>query len=160
MKHILYSLILVLTFCLKHELSAQDIEFQKKSLENDFYDASYFPINEPIIADFNGDGIKDTAVYKKENKTSGIVIKHGGTTTEMKIGFEKNFAHLSNFNWVDYWGLVKDSTTYEMIFDETDILGDTIVTLENPSIVVREEEAGGGIVTFKNGTYKWIHQSD
>lgn len=32
--------------------------------------------------------------------------------------------------------------------------------LENPSIVVRKEEVGGGLITFKDGRYVWIHQAD
>ncbi|RIJ47710.1 hypothetical protein D1614_14115 [Maribellus luteus] len=139
---------------------AQDIEFQKKSLECDFENVIHFSIDESIIADFNGDGINDTAVFRKENKTSGIIIKHGQTEETVSLGFGKDFAHLTDFNWVDFWGLVKDSTTYEMVFNETDILGDTIISLKNPSIVVRKEEAGGGVITLKNGIYIWIHQSD
>ena len=160
MKYILYFSIFIVAFSLKQKLFAQDIEFQKKSLEYEFENAVHFSIDKSIIADFNGDGINDTAVYRKENKTSGIIIKHGQTEEVVRIGFGENFAHLTDFNWVDFWGLVKDSTSYEMIFDETDILGDTIVRLDNYSIVLREEEAGGGLITFKNGVYKWIHQSD
>lgn len=160
MKYILYFSIFVFTLSLKQKLFAQDIESQKKSLECDFEDVIYFSIDESIIADFNGDGINDTAVFRKENKTSGIIIKHGQTEETVSLGFGKGFAHLTDFNWVDFWGLVKDTTTYEMVFNETDIMGDTIISLKNPSIVVRKEEAGGGVITFKNGIYIWIHQSD
>ncbi len=160
MKYIITFSIFVFTIGLNQKLFAQDIEFQKKSLDYDFKNAIHFSIDKSIIADFNGDGVNDTAIFRKENKTSGIIINHGQPKETVRIGFGNDFAHLTDFNWVDFWGLVKDSTTYEMIFDETDILGDTIVRLENPSIVVKKEEAGGGVITFKNGTYKWIHQSD
>jgi hypothetical protein len=160
MKYILYFSIFIFIIGLNQKLFAQDIEFQKKSLEYDFENAIYFSIDQSIVADFNGDGVNDTAIFRKENKTSGIIINHGQMKETVRIGFGNDFAHLTDFNWVDFWGLVQDSTTYEMIFNETDILGDTIVRLDNPSIVVRKEEAGGGIITFDKGIYKWIHQSD
>ncbi len=140
--------------------TSSNIDFQKESLKSDFEMATHFSLTEIIIADFNGDGNSDSAFYMKENKTSGIIIKHGQTKEKVRIGFGKNFSHLTEFNWVDFWGLVKDSTTYEIIFDETNTLNDTIIGLENPSIVVRKEESGGGLITFMKGEYKWIHQSD
>jgi hypothetical protein len=111
-------------------------------------------------ADFNGDGILDKAVYKKENATSGIIIKHGQTNEELKIGFGKPFAHMTEFDWVDYWGLVEDKETSETTFTEDgDVLGSKEVKLQNPSIALGANEAGGGLITFINGKYVWIHQS-
>jgi hypothetical protein len=134
-------------------------DYRKQSL-NGFEKATLYKLTDTIIADFNGDGIIDKASYKKENETSGIIIKHGQTNEEFRIGFGKTFAHLTEFNWVDYWGLVKDRETSETTFTEDgDVLGSKEVKLQNPSIVLGADEVGGGLITFKNGKYVWIHQT-
>jgi len=143
-----------------NENNVNTIDFQRQALSSEFKNAKLYDLTDTIEADFNGDGNIDKAIFIKENENSGILIKHGETLSQVKIGFGQPFAHLTNFNWVDFWGLVNDSTSYEILFNETDIIGDTIIRLENPSIVVRKEEAGGGLITFKNEEYKWIHQSD
>lgn len=61
---------------------------------------------------------------------------------------------------MDYWGVLQDSSTYEIIITNGEIVGDTLVRLENPSIFVRKKEVGGGLITFKDGKYEWIHQAD
>lgn len=139
---------------------AKKNDIQNETVDFEFKNAIAFQLTDTITADFNGDGQEDQAIFKKEDGTSGIHIKHGQTDEEIKIGFGKKFAHLTEFNWVDFWGLVKDSATYEIIIEDAEITGDTIVRLENPSIFVRKDEVGGGIVTFRNGKYKWIHQAD
>lgn len=136
------------------------INFQEQTIDSEFINVTLYSLTDTIEADFNGDGNIDKAIFVKKDGSSGIIFKHGFTNTEIRIGFGQLFSHLTEFNWVDFWGLVNDSTSYEIIFNETDIIGDTIVRLENPSIVVQKEEVGGGLITFKNGKYKWIHQSD
>ncbi len=134
-------------------------DYRKQSLSG-FKKATLYNLTDTITADFNGDGILDKAVYKKENATSGIIIKHGQTNEELKIGFGKPFAHMTEFDWVDYWGLVEDKETSETTFTEDgDVLGSKEVKLQNPSIALGANEAGGGLITFINGKYVWIHQS-
>lgn len=118
-------------------------------------------LSEPISADFNGDGTLDQAFYKKENETSGIIIHHGATDEAIRIGFGQPFAHLTEFNWVDYWELVEDSIAYETTFTPGgDVLGSKEVKLQHPSIFIGADEAGGGLITFRNGKYEWVHQAD
>ncbi|MTI29921.1 hypothetical protein [Xanthovirga aplysinae] len=140
--------------------SKNHVNYQEQELKYEFKSAKLFHLTDTIIADFNGDGALDKAIFKREHETSGIIIMEGKTDDEVKIGFGEKFAHLTEFNWVDYWGLVKDSSTYEVLIEDAIIIGDTIIRLDNPSIVVRKEEVGGGIITYKEGTYKWLHQSD
>ena len=135
-------------------------DFENQSADLEFKSLIIFPLKDTISADFNGDGTVDQAVYRKENETSGIIIKHGRTNEEVRFGFGEPFAHLSEFNWVDYWGLVKDDETYEIVIEDAEIIGDRNIELENPSILVRQKETGGGLITFKNGKYQWIHQAD
>ena len=65
-----------------------------------------------------------------------------------------------DLSWVDYWGLVKDSSTFKIIVEKSEVVGDTIIKLDNPSIAVRKMEAGGGLITFRKGRYEWINQAD
>jgi hypothetical protein len=140
--------------------STEQTEHNNQDLSYEFKDATLFKLTDTIIADFNGDGNTDQAIFKKENETSGIIITHGETNQKIKIGFGESFAHLTEFNWVDYWGLVNDSETYEIVIEDAEIIGDREVKLNNPSIVVRKEEVGGGLITFKDGKYIWVHQAD
>lgn len=138
----------------------QTEEFRKQTL-NGFEKATLYKLTDTIMADFNGDGFLDKAVYKKENETSGIIIMHGKTNDQVKIGFGKQFSHLTEFNWVNYWGLVEDKETSETTFSEDgDVLGSKDVKLQNPSIVLGADEVGGGLITFINRKYVWIHQAD
>jgi hypothetical protein len=137
----------------------QTEEYRKQSLSG-FEKATLYKLTDTITADFNGDGIEDKAYFKKENQNSGIIIKHGQTNEAVKIGFGKQFAHMTEFDWVDYWGLVEDKVTSETTFSEDgDVLGSKDVKLQNPSIALGADEQGGGLITFKNGKYVWIHQT-
>lgn len=134
-------------------------EYRKQSISG-FGKATLYKLTDTISADFNGDGITDKAYYKKIGETSGIIIKHGKTNEEVRIGFGKQFAHMTEFNWVDYWGLVEDKETSETTFTEDgDVLDSKVVILQNPSIVLGKDEVGGGLITFINGKYVWIHQT-
>jgi hypothetical protein len=125
-----------------------------------FEKATSFKLKDTISIDLNGDNFKDKVYFVKNEKTSGIVIIHGKTNEEIKIGFGKQFAHLKDFNWVDYWGIIEDKETKETIFLENgDVLGEKNVKLQNPSIFIGNEELGGGLITFLNGKYLWIHHT-
>lgn len=138
----------------------QTEEYRKQSL-SEVEKAELYKLTDTITADFNGDGFLDKAIYKKDNETSGIIIIHGKTNYQVKIGFGKLFAHMTDFNWVDYWELFEDTETSETTFrDDGDILGSKKVRLQNVSIFIGRHEEGGGLITFKNGNYEWIHQAD
>jgi len=137
------------------------MNFRKESLDSEYKDYQIYNLNEIISEDFNGDGVIDKAEFKKQ-KNSGIIITDGKTHIETRLGFGKKFAHMTDFDWVSFWGILKDKTTFEITFDNKtgDILGDSIVTLKYKSIFVIEDEVGGGVITYENNSYKWIHQSD
>jgi hypothetical protein len=128
-------------------------EYRKQSLSG-FKKATLYVLTDTIKADFNGDGTLDKAFYKEENETSGIIIKHGQTNEEFRIGFGKDFCTWRDFdcNWVDYWGLVEDKETFESIIKDDEIAGDRKVKLG-------KDEVGGGLITFMKGKYLWIHQT-
>lgn len=134
-------------------------DFPKQTLIG-FQKAALYNLTDSITADFNGDGISDKALFRKDMNSSGIIIKHGKTNEEVKIGFGKRFAHMTDFDWVDYWGLVEDKDTRETTFkDDGDVLGSKNIKLQNPSISLGADEEGGGLITFINGKYLWIHQT-
>jgi len=118
-----------------------------------------FSLEQFMTEDFNGDNVIDKAVFVKDNKTSGIIIIDGKTKEKIKLGFNLSFADSIDFNWATYWGILKDPKTVEIYFKDDEML-DSLVVLNNPSIFVMEYEVGGGVITFKDGKYLWIHQSD
>lgn len=91
------------------------------------------------------------------------MIRHGETNKEFRIGFGNNFSTWTDdfdCNWIDYWGLVEDKETSETTFsEEGDVLRSKVDKLPNPSIVIGKDESGGGLITFMNGKYVWIHQT-
>ncbi|MEM9921965.1 MAG: hypothetical protein AAF990_27925, partial [Bacteroidota bacterium] len=141
------------------EVVKKEEDFREKALSSEFKNAILFELSDTIKADFNGDGNPDQAIFTKGPNT-GITIQHGKTNEVVRLGFGKPLAHLTDFDWVDFWGLVQDADSYQMLVEQGKVMGDTMVQLENPSIVVRQEESGGGLITFKEGAYRWIHQAD
>ncbi|WP_026952804.1 hypothetical protein [Algoriphagus mannitolivorans] len=148
------------TFSHSNHTAKLSTEEYRKQFLSGFEKATLYKLTETIMSDFNGDGFLDKAIYKKDNESSGIIIIHGKTNEQVKIGFGKQFAHMTEFNWVDYWGLVQDKETSETTFTEDgDVLDSKTVKLKNPSIALGEDEVGGGLITYRNGKYEWIHQT-
>ncbi|WP_027420533.1 hypothetical protein [Crocinitomix catalasitica] len=134
--------------------------YWQESLNMSFKMATLYDIKDTIHADFNGDGIIDEAVYLDDSETSGIIIMHGNSHEVIRIGFGVQFAHMTEFDWVDYWGLVKDKETSETTFEKGgDVSGSHDVTLQNLSIALIADEVGGGLIAYLNGKYVWIHQT-
>jgi hypothetical protein len=104
----------------------------------------------------------DTAEFISLNGKKGILIRDGGRidTIGAGIGFEEMG---DDFSWVDTWGILEDSITYEIVIEDNEIKGSKEFKLTNPSIFVwktTDEEAGGGIITFKDNKYQWVHQAE
>lgn len=138
-----------------------NISEEEKLLKNEFKNFKLFDLTHALTEDFNGDGKIDSAFFLTENEKSGIIIKDGLTNREFRIGLGNTFEEMGDdFNWIDYWGIVKDSSTYEIVIEDGEIVGDTIVTLNIPSIILRKVEEGGGLISFKGGKYVWIHQAE
>lgn len=126
----------------------------------EFKDFVIFNLTDTLKADFNYDGKLDMAIFIQNNLSSGIVISEGGNSKNYKIGFGESFGPFEDFNWVDYWGILNDSETFEVIIEEDELKEGREIQLLGPSIFLRNYESGGGLITFKNGEYIWIHQTD
>jgi hypothetical protein len=138
---------------------------RKENLNREFKKYKIYRLNEILCEDFNGDGIADKAEFVKSNGKTGIIITDGKSKEVTRIGFGEEFAIMTDFDWVKYWGVVKDSTTYEVEFSKDgDIIGSKNVRLKNVSIFVRQDEnedgGGGGIISYDQNKYKWIHQTE
>lgn len=139
---------------------------RKETLNREFKKYKIYRLNETLCEDFNGDGIADKAEFVKSNGKTGIIITDGKSKELTKLGFGNKFAHLTDFDWVNYWGVLIDSSTNEVEFDNNtgDILGSKTVQLKNISIFLRQDEngdgSGGGIITYEDNNYKWIHQTE
>ena len=135
-------------------------EFREKSLSQSFENSRMYNLSDTLREDFTGDGILDQAVFKKEGERAGILITDGASGKITQFGLGKSIAHIDDFMWVDYWGTVTDSTAIQILTEEDEITGSKEAKLGRVSIFVFEDEVGGGLITFKEGTYHWIHQAD
>lgn len=143
-------------------LSPDTITTQNKhDLTQEFKNYKEYKLSEVIITDFNGDKKSDTAAFLTRNGKAGIIIRDGLTGKETIIGCGNKFEEMGDdFSWVEFWGVVFDKSTYHIIVKDSELVGGKDVALAYPSIFLREEEAGGGVITFKNGKYIWLHQAD
>lgn len=132
-----------------------------KYLHYEFDNYHLFDLKDTIREDFNGDGAADEAVFTTRKDKAGILITDGKTGKTTQIGLGEPFEEMSDdFSWVDYWGVTKDSLTYEVIVDSTEVVGDSEIRLQHPAIFLRRYEVGGGLIAFRNGKFEWIHQAD
>lgn len=130
------------------------------SLKNEFKNFQLLKLSDTIKSDLNGDKISDFAFFTNNNGKREIFILDGKSKKKIKIGQDKSFGDRNDFNWVTFWGTTDDKETFEILTENDEIIGDTITKLTNKSIFVRKEEVGGGVITYKDNRYIWIHQSD
>ena len=119
-----------------------------------------YKITDTVNIDLNGNGILEK-IYFDYKDCPKLFIKEKGKKT-ISIGCRKNdYEGFPNaIGWVDLWCVVYDKETFEGIIKDGEILDDKIIKLERPSLFVGKEEAGGGIITYRNGKLYWVHQSD
>ena len=89
-----------------------------------------------------------------------IIEEKGKDLISIDCGKEEYKGFPSAIGWVNLWCVVSDKETFEIIVEDGELVGDKIVNLERPSIYVGKEEAGGGIITYRNGELYWVHKSD
>ncbi|RFS17115.1 hypothetical protein [Emticicia sp. C21] len=127
-------------------------------MSGEFKNFKVYNISDTIKADFNGDKVIDTAFFTDKKNIS---IVDGLSKKAIIVGVDKSSEEMGNdFSWVDFWGITTDIETYEIVIDDSEIVGDKKVKLNNTSLFLRKDEVGGGVITFKDGQYIWIHQTD
>ena len=120
-----------------------------------------YTITDTITVDLNGDSIPDLAYFKTNINKNTIVVRDGKTTKEVSIGLDKSFKDIgNNFNWVDNWGTTNDREVYENVIRNEEIIGGKKVRLTNKSLFVGKDDEEGGIITFREGRFLWVHQAD
>ena len=120
-----------------------------------------YNIHDTINTDLNGDRSQEKAYFKITSTENTIVVLDGTTKEEIAIGLDQSFGKMGgNFYWADFWGITTDNETYENIIIGGELTGSKKVKLINPSIFVGKNHEGGGIITFKEGKFIWIHQAE
>jgi hypothetical protein len=110
----------------------------------------------------NCDGYIDKIYFTSSLINKNIIFYNGminqvqtfGKTLPIKEGLG------ADYSWVDFWGMTKDTATWEAVIKDGEILSSKTTSLRCPSLLLRKDEAGGGIITFKDGGFHWIHQAD
>ncbi|KZS42923.1 hypothetical protein AWE51_16300 [Aquimarina aggregata] len=149
-----HKLLVLIAFILIGLLSFGQEDFDFKKFES-------FSLKDTIYIDLNGNNIMEK-VYIKEIECRKLFIREEGSKPIFfGCGNKDGLDLLSEVEWVDQWCIVFDKQVKEVLFKEDgDIDKDTLFNLERPSIYIGKKEAGGGIITYKEGELYWIHQAD
>lgn len=118
-------------------------------------------LTDTLVVDIDGKGSMEK-IYFENDECRSIRIVGGDLGTPIVIGCGNRLAHLSDFNWVEFWKVIKKKETYEVYFKENGDIDDTRpIMMQCDGIYIGEKDpTGGGIITFINGELTWIHQAD
>nr|WP_299170869.1 hypothetical protein [uncultured Allomuricauda sp.] len=149
------------------KIEKESLNPEKKSTENwthpeffEFKKYKEYRITDTISIDLNGNGILERVYFEKKDCPKLMIEERGRNPISIGCGKEEYKGFPNAIGWVNLWCVVYDKETFEIIVEDGELIGDKTVNLERPSIYVGKEEAGGGIITYKNGKLYWIHQSD
>jgi hypothetical protein len=120
-----------------------------------------FQLTDTINIDLNGNGIFEQIYFESNNCPRILITEKEQELISIGCGKEDFDGFPNTVDWVDLWCVVSDKEVWEVLFKENgDIDKDNKLYLERPSIYIGKEEAGGGIITYRNGNLYWIHQSN
>jgi len=125
-----------------------------------FKDYREYCVTDTINIDLNGNGILERIYFDKKDCPKLIIEEKGQDLISIGCGKEEYKGFPNAIGWVNLWCVVSDKETFEILVEDGELVGDKTVTLERPSVYVGKEEAGGGIITYRNGELYWVHQSD
>ncbi|WP_299103533.1 hypothetical protein [uncultured Winogradskyella sp.] len=126
----------------------------------EFNNYKEYRVTDTISLDLNGNGILERIYFDKKDCPKLIIEEKGQDLISIGCGKEEYNGFPNAIGWVNLWCVVSDKETFEVVVKDGELVGDKIVKLERPSIYVGKEEAGGGIITYRNGELYWVHQSD
>ncbi|MCG8750566.1 hypothetical protein [Tenacibaculum finnmarkense] len=126
----------------------------------EFKNYKEYRVTDTISLDLNGNGILERIYFDKKDCPKLIIEEKGKDLISIGCGKEEYKGFPNAIGWVNLWCVVSDEETFEIIVEDGELVGDKIVNLERPSVYLGKEEAGGGIITYRNGELYWVHQSD
>ena len=127
----------------------------------EFKNYKEYKITDTINIDLNGNGILESVYFEDKDCPKLLIKEQGQELISLGCGNKEYKGFPNAIGWVDLWCVVSDKKAREVLFTENgDIDKDTIVNLERPSIYIGKKEAGGGVITYRNGKLYWIQQSD
>lgn len=121
-----------------------------------------YGLQDTLITDVNCDGFIDRIYFSQQSTERHLNLLNGKEKKQKVFGLDLPVKGETeaDYSWVDFWGITKDTSTWEMIVIDSEIAGSRNVTLNCPSIVLRKAEVGGGIITFRGTEFVWVHQAD
>ena len=126
---------------------------------SDFKSIKAYRLQDTLTIDLTGDGRTDKAYLSGNPRRLNVQDGKSGQT--VVVGSHKSFQNIADdLGWVDFWGVTNDKSTYEVVVTDGELTGSRTVTLAYPSLVLRRSEEGGGVVTFRDGQFQWVHQAD
>lgn len=144
-----------------NQINKQKNDINWKHLEYfDFQEYQEYKITDTITIDLNGNGVLEQIYFENEECPRLLIKEKGHKTISIGCGRENSKGLPNAVGWVDLWCVVFDKETFEIIIEEGQIVGESIVRIERPSLFIGKQESGGGIITYKNDELYWIHQSD
>lgn len=133
----------------------------ERDISGVFENARCFELKDVLKVDLNGDEVPEEISFEDLEEGAYLTIKDGQPGAEVRFGPGQPLAGIGeDFRWVEYWGVLYDTITYEIVIEDGELIGDTTVKLANPSLFLRQSEVGGGLISFQNRKYRWVHQAD
>jgi len=157
------------TEVIEKQVESTELEQTEKENSGDWTHPEFFKfknykeyrITDTISIDLNGNGILESVYFDNKDCSKILIREKDKELISIGCGKEDYMGFPNAVGWVDLWCVVSDKGVWEVLFtDDGDIDKDTIINLERPSIYIGKEEAGGGIITYRNGKLYWVHQSD
>jgi len=143
------------------QIGKTHLEAWEKELAINFQQVKVLTLKDTLFADLNGDAKPETCFFAKKDGKSDMIIQDGKSGMSAMIGMGTPFGSgWDELNWVDYWAITEDSISFEILVEEGEIIGQKDIYLPHPSLILRREEYGGGLIRFFEGKYGWIHQAD
>lgn len=143
--------------------AVQESEYSacERDISGVFENARCFELQDVLKVDLNGDKVSEEISFEDLSEGAYLTIKDGQSGAEVRFGPGHPLAGIGeDFRWVEYWGILYDTITYEIVIEDGEVMGDTTVKLTHPSLFLRQSEVGGGLISFQNGRYRWVHQAD
>jgi hypothetical protein len=141
-----------------HFASNEQLMFRVKDLQASFSDFVVYDMLDTISADMDGDG-RFEKLYFTGRQPLLMEIDNG--KERIRIGGDESFKEIGDdFSWADHWGLIGGKSAIENVMRNGEPAYAKKVKLGPASIFIRRDESGGGLITFRDGRYIWVHQAD